>query len=298
MSEVNSNTSVAKLPQNPVPKPSVLDKLAQQYNTSRADLLNTLKETCFKGATDAQMISLCIVAGQYNLNPFLKEIYAFPAKGGGIVPVVGVDGWAKLMNSRPEFDGVEFDFAGSIEGDGPDMACTATVWIKNRSKPVRITEYYSECMRQTEPWKTCPRRMLRHKALIQAARIAFGFSGIHDPEEAETISVHSEPVPEAKATLHQIEAKPETAKEPQPEPPPKPKAATSRKAEPSGNAGSFEAWLKSNSIPEGKALDTVHRLWPATDSTSTAAECERHHPQVVKYIVEHGEEFKAEIAAS
>jgi hypothetical protein len=30
--------------------------------------------------------------------------------------------------------------------------------------------------------------MLRHKALIQCARVAFGFAGIHDPDEAERIA--------------------------------------------------------------------------------------------------------------
>ena len=30
-----------------------------------------------------------------------------PAKGGGIVPVVGVDGWIKLMNDHAQADGVE-----------------------------------------------------------------------------------------------------------------------------------------------------------------------------------------------
>ena len=34
-----------------------------------------------------------------------------------------------------------------------------------------------------------PRRMLRHKALIQGARIAFGFSGIYDEDEARDIGM-------------------------------------------------------------------------------------------------------------
>jgi len=37
------------------------------------------------------------------------------------------------------------------------------------------------------PWDTHPKRMHRHKTLIQAARIAFGFSGIYDEDEAERI---------------------------------------------------------------------------------------------------------------
>ena len=40
--------------------------------------------------------------------------------------------------------------------------------------------------RATEPWKMAS-RMLRHKSLIQAARVAFGFSGIHDEDEARDI---------------------------------------------------------------------------------------------------------------
>ena len=45
----------------------------------------------------------------------------------------------------------------------------------------------NECRRNTDPWKQWPSRMLRHKATIQAARYAFGFSGIVDQDEAERI---------------------------------------------------------------------------------------------------------------
>ena len=37
------------------------------------------------------------------------------------------------------------------------------------------------------PWKTHPKRMLRHKAMIQCARLAFGFTGIYDQDEADRI---------------------------------------------------------------------------------------------------------------
>ena len=56
-------------------------------------LMETLKATAFKGqVTDSQMAALLIVANQYGLNPWTKEIYAFPDRQNGIVPVVGVDG--------------------------------------------------------------------------------------------------------------------------------------------------------------------------------------------------------------
>ena len=57
------------------------------------DLLPVLKATVFKGLTsDAQMTALLVVANAYGLNPWTKEIYAYPDKQNGIVPVVGVDG--------------------------------------------------------------------------------------------------------------------------------------------------------------------------------------------------------------
>ncbi|RAP66751.1 recT family protein [Candidatus Erwinia dacicola] len=69
-----------------------------------------LKATAFSGeATDAQFTALLIVANQYGLNPFTKEIYAFPDKQNGIVPVVGVDGWARIINGHDQFDGMEFE---------------------------------------------------------------------------------------------------------------------------------------------------------------------------------------------
>jgi len=145
-------------------------------------LVNTLKATAFRSqtpATDAQMAALMIVASQYRLNPWTREIYAFPDKGG-IVPVVGVDGWSRIMNEHPQFDGLEFQQS--------DDSCTAIIYRKDRNHPVSVTEYLSECKRNTGPWQSHPKRMLRHKAMIQAARLAFGFVGIFDPDEAERIT--------------------------------------------------------------------------------------------------------------
>ena len=59
------------------------------------------------------------------------------------------------------------------------------MYRKDRSHPVQIREYLDECLRDTDPWKKWPKRMLRHKAFIQAARLAFSLSGIEDPDEAE-----------------------------------------------------------------------------------------------------------------
>jgi hypothetical protein len=66
-------------------------------------------------------------------------------------------------------------------------SCTCIIYRKDRTRPVRITEYMAECKRGTGPWQSHPKRMLRHKAMIQCARLAFGYVGIYDQDEAERI---------------------------------------------------------------------------------------------------------------
>jgi phage recombination protein Bet len=156
-------------------------KLAGLFNIPESgDLINVLKATAFKGqVSDAQMSALLIVANQYRLNPWTKEIYAFPDKNNGIVPVVGVDGWSRIINENPQFDGMDFK--------QDDDSCTCIIYRKDRTHPVQVTEYLSECKRGTQPWQSHPKRMLRHKAMIQCARLAFGYVGIFDQDEAERI---------------------------------------------------------------------------------------------------------------
>lgn len=143
-------------------------------------LIETLKATAFKGqVSDAQMTALLVVANQYGLNPWTREVYAFPDKNNGIVPVVGVDGWSRIINSHAQFDGIDF------EQDAE--SCTCVIYRKDRKHPIKVTEWMSECKRGTGPWQSHPRRMLRHKAMIQCARLAFGYGGIYDQDEAERI---------------------------------------------------------------------------------------------------------------
>ena len=161
---------------------TLTNKLASRLDMGDGSgLVETLKATAFKGqVSDAQMTALMVVANQYGLNPWTKEIYAFPDKNNGIVPVVGVDGWSRIINNHPQFDGMEFE--------QDSEACTCIIFRKDRGHPIKVTEYMAECKRaNVGPWSSHPRRMLRHKAMIQCARLAFGYGGIYDQDEAERI---------------------------------------------------------------------------------------------------------------
>lgn len=171
-------------------------QLASKLNMGDgSQLIDTLKATTFKGqVSDAQMTALMVVANQYGLNPWTKEIYAFPDRNNGIIPVVGVDGWSRIINEHPQFDGLEFQ--------QDDDSCTCIIYRKDRGHPIKITEYLAECKKPGQgPWQTHPRRMLRHKALIQCARLAFGYTGIYDQDEAERIAdAEKDVTPRATAT--------------------------------------------------------------------------------------------------
>jgi phage recombination protein Bet len=171
----------------PTASTSVLVRMGQRYGVDPDKMLGTLKETAFKGnVSNEQMMALLVVADQYGLNPWTKEIYAFPDRNNGIVPVVGVDGWSRIINTNPQFDGMDF-----ADGELNDKQIPAwiecAIFRKDRSHPIKVKEYFAECGRDVGPWKSHPRRMLRHKAMIQCARLAFGFAGIFDQDEAERI---------------------------------------------------------------------------------------------------------------
>lgn len=181
---------------------SQLAEVLGLHNVDPLELKQTLIQTAFKSdkeISDAQMGALMIVASQYKLNPWTKEIYAFPDKNKGIIPVVGVDGWSRIINSNPNLNGIEFVFSPDlVQPNKAKVNCPTWVdciiYRKDRDHPTIVREYLDEVYREpmganayAGPWQSHPKRFLRHKALIQCARLAFGFVGIYDQDEAERI---------------------------------------------------------------------------------------------------------------
>jgi phage recombination protein Bet len=172
-------------------KKNALQLMASRLDVTPEALRQTLMKTAFRECkSNEEFVSAVIVANTYQLNPILKEMYMFPAKGGGVCPIVSIDGWISLVNRQKNFNGVELieNFGEENESGTTLTSVTAKFYLKDREHPVLVTEYMDECFNGTkEPWKKWPKRMLRHKAYIQGARVAFGFSGIYDPDEAERI---------------------------------------------------------------------------------------------------------------
>lgn len=163
----------------------VIEQLGQRFGMTAKAFAYTFRAVAMpQPHTEAEFVSCCLVAREHGLNPLTKEIYFMRVKGGAIQPIVSVDGWTKKCNENANFDGMEF--AEIADDKGALVAITCIIYRKDRNHPVKVTEHLDECKRAGGPvWNTSPRRMLRHRALTQCARYAFGFAGIMDRDEFE-----------------------------------------------------------------------------------------------------------------
>lgn len=175
---------------------NALAVIAQNTGASVEDITDVLRGMIVSAknqhgaqATNAELAIVTGVCATYGLNPLVKECAAF-VSGGKLSVVVMVDGWYKMVNRRPEFDGVEFDDKFDDKGNLSSITCR--MFIKGRERPVCVTEYMAECRDpKSSVWQKWPGRMLRHKAYIQCARMAFGISEVIDDDEASRIAASS-----------------------------------------------------------------------------------------------------------
>jgi phage recombination protein Bet len=175
-------SEVATIPQTK----SVVADMANKFGMEREAFERVIMATVMPSKVEVskeQFVAFLSVAKEYNLNPLTREIFAFPSKTGGIQPIVSIDGWLNIINQHPQCDGYEFVDNKDDKGNVTSIECR--MYRKDRSRPVTVTEYLKECTQSSSTWQKWPIRMLRHKALIQAARYAFGFSGIIDEDEAQ-----------------------------------------------------------------------------------------------------------------
>lgn len=184
MSENQNQTAVQA-----VKRVSLVEAMSLEYGLEPDKFVDIVKATVMPSNVQvsvAHIAAFLQVAHAYKLNPFFKEIYAFPSKSGGIQPIVSVDGWLAIANRDPRFDGYEYqelrDDKGTLEGG------QITIYLKDRQRPFVHREWFSECKRNTDPWNNMPRRMMENRTTVQGLRRALGIHGIMDQDEADQMN--------------------------------------------------------------------------------------------------------------
>jgi hypothetical protein len=113
----------------------------------------------------------------YQFNPLYRDILLLEKPDQSWRVIITADGWSRFMNRHPQFRGIEFR-------ESPDGGNTLPTWVEcsiyrsDRCQPITIREHYQEVRGEHYLWAQMPRRMLRHQALSQCARLAFGVANL------------------------------------------------------------------------------------------------------------------------
>ncbi len=149
----------------------------QATNWESREMVDTLKQTVAKGATDAQFKMFIEVCKATGLNPFLKEIWFVPNVG----VMAGRDGYLRIANDHPMFDGMSTTVERDAEGI--PIKATCSVWRKDRAHPITCEAFYNEYRKNSQVWQTYKSAMISKVAEVLALKRSFSINGIVTEEE-------------------------------------------------------------------------------------------------------------------
>lgn len=174
-----------------------LMKVEHSMDLTTAEAKELLKNTVAQGATDAELgmfIAHCQATG---LDPILKEVWFIKTKGytkrdgtaveGRVQIMTGLQGFLKVANRHPAYDGMECEV---IRENGKPVAAIAKVYRKDRKFPSVGEALWSEYYKPNPNgragiWEQMPSIMLAKCAKSLALREAFPqeLNGLYTQEE-------------------------------------------------------------------------------------------------------------------
>ena len=132
----------------------------------------------FKAVPEKTWLCLLRLIQEYRLDPLKEELFFHRYDNGQWQVLISVDGWIKLISRHPYFVGMAFTESSQMINDIPTWIECA-IYRSDRTMPMVVREYFVEVKQETAIWQKMPRRMLRHRALQQCARLSFGIT-LHD----------------------------------------------------------------------------------------------------------------------
>lgn len=144
--------------------------------------VRTLRNTIAPGLTDPEFELFVETCRSTGLNPITKEVWAIKT-AGRLQIMAGLNGFLKIANSHPQFDGMEVDI--KTDDKGSPQSATAKVYRKDRKYPSSCTVLLNEFRQGTPIWAKMPSVMLAKVAKSHAIREAFSLelAGLYTPEE-------------------------------------------------------------------------------------------------------------------
>lgn len=200
---------------------SALAKPAQNGALSTAgtaglspDQWQVLKNSVCKGFTDTEAQVFAYRCQSMALSPLSGQVTAFK-QGGGVIPIITIDGYRSIASSIDPGYVVEIEF---LSGNGwvdwipdePATQCRAKVWRTGSDRPVTKAVSRKEFAGTGNPWRTMPNHMLAKVAESHALRMAYpqSLAGTYSADEmppSKTVTAHvtdiTPPEPVVKASI-------------------------------------------------------------------------------------------------
>jgi len=169
---------------------NALVTMATARGMSTATFVDSIKKAVgLPNITTDQLGLYIATCEKYDLDPMTGEVWMLE-KSGKCSVNIGVDGWSKLVNREPQYNGCDFQYEFH---EGELQAVTCRMYRKDRTHATEVTEWMIECKQNSRPWQSHPNRMLRHKAFVQAARISFAMSTPSDEVTVQSLGMtHAE----------------------------------------------------------------------------------------------------------
>lgn len=167
-----------------------ISKLAQSMGMNEDDFVSCLNAKAQKLLNMGELIGICGICLKYQINPLVDgELHIMVnQRTGAVTPILGVNGFHRIMSSDPRFRKINFEYSqdyinlGTIKVNGIDVPKWCPVWIRGlltteidgKEYTSSRTEFFADCVKNSNGWQQSPARMLHHRCMAQLVRSVLG----------------------------------------------------------------------------------------------------------------------------
>lgn len=167
-----------------------ISKLAQSMGMSEDDFVSCLNQKAQKMLNMGELVGICGICLKYQINPLVDgELHIMVnQRNGAVTPILGVNGFHRIMSSDPRFRKITFEYSqdyinlGVIKVNGIEVPKWCPMWIRGNLTTVidgkeytsSRTEFFSDCVKNSNGWQQSPARMLHHRCMAQLVRSVLG----------------------------------------------------------------------------------------------------------------------------
>ncbi len=217
-----------------------ISKLAQSMGMNEDDFVSCLNAKAQKLLNMGELIGICGICLKYQINPLVDgELHIMVNnRNGAVTPILGVNGFHRIMSSDPRFRKLTFEYSqdyinlGVIKVNGIDVPKWCPMWIRGNLTTVidgkeytsSRTEFFSDCVKNSNGWQQSPARMLHHRCMAQLVRSVLGVplsdegSPITESPEYRSIPNQQQQQQQPQQYAQQQRSMPNQQQQPMPQP--------------------------------------------------------------------------------